>query len=148
MSILIKKGLIEGKEKDLLIQAGKIAQIADNIDVETEYKIDGKNKAILPGMVNAHTHSAMTLLRGYADDMPLQRWLQTKIWPAEKKLTEEAIYWGTKLGILEMIKTGTTMFNDMYWHPEAIMKAAKDTGIRAAVSLVFIDFKDPSIINF
>ena len=74
--------------------------------------------------------------------MPLQRWLQEKIWPVEAKMTEEDVYWGTKLACLEMIKTGTTFFNDMYWHWEGVARAVTEMGIRAAVSAVFIDMFD------
>ncbi len=90
-------------------------------------------------MINAHTHAAMTLLRGYADDMQLFEWLKTKIWPLESKLTADDVYWGTRLACLEMIKSGTTCFNDMYWHMESAAKAVEDSGIRGVISGVFID---------
>jgi 5-methylthioadenosine/S-adenosylhomocysteine deaminase len=84
----------------------------------------------------------MTLLRGYADDMPLKEWLETKIWPVEAHMTEEDVYWGTKLACLEMIKTGTTFFSDMYWHWPGTARAVQEMGIRAAISAVFIDLFD------
>jgi 5-methylthioadenosine/S-adenosylhomocysteine deaminase len=82
----------------------------------------------------------MTLFRGYADDFPLKEWLTKKIWPLEQKITEDDVYWGTKLACLEMIKTGTTTFNEMYWYPEAQIEAVKEMGLRAVIGLVMIDF--------
>ena len=142
MSILIKKGLVDGKEKDIYIEDNLIREISGRINVEAEHKISADNKAIIPPMVNSHTHAAMTLLRGYADDMKLQEWLQHKIWPLEAKLNEQDIYIGTKLACLEMIKSGTTFFNDMYWHFSGIARAVEESGIRAALSAVFIDMFD------
>lgn len=109
---------------------------------EADVTIDGRGKALLPGFVNTHTHAAMTLLRGYADDMELQAWLATRIWPAERKLTPEAVYWGTKLACLEMIKSGTTCFNDMYFHMDHAARAVSDMGIRAVLAEGFIDLFD------
>ena len=85
----------------------------------------------------------MTLLRGYADDMPLKQWLEEKIWVLEAKLTGEDVYWGTKLACLEMIKNGITVFNDMYWFWEDSARAVCDMGIRGVLSAVFIDMFDP-----
>jgi 5-methylthioadenosine/S-adenosylhomocysteine deaminase len=101
---------------------------------EADKIIDGKNKIAFPGMVNTHTHAAMTLLRSYADDMVLMDWLEKKIWPAEANLTADDIYYGTKLAIIEMIKTGTTTFADMYFEMDHVAKAVSETGIRASLS--------------
>jgi 5-methylthioadenosine/S-adenosylhomocysteine deaminase len=139
MSILIKNVLLDNKKQDVFIEGNLIKKIGDNIGDKADKTIDGKQKAILPSFVNAHTHSAMTLMRGYADDMGVLEWLEKKIWPLEAKLTEEAVYWGTKLACLEMIKSGTTFFNDMYWHFHGTARAVEDMGIRAAISAVFID---------
>ncbi len=81
MSILIKNVVVNGEEKDILVEGNKISKIADNIQVETEHQIDGINMVALPPFINAHTHAAMTLMRGYADDLLLDDWLQNKIWP-------------------------------------------------------------------
>ncbi|ADG82901.1 amidohydrolase [Thermincola potens] len=97
-------------------------------------EIDGAGMLLLPGFINAHTHAAMTLLRSYADDLPLMQWLQERIWPLEEKLTAEDVYWGTKLCILEMIKSGTTTFADMYFFMEDVARAVEETGIRACLS--------------
>lgn len=96
--------------------------------------IDGTNKVALPGFINTHTHAAMTLLRGYADDLPLMEWLQTKIWPLEDRLTDEDIYWGTLLANIEMIKSGTTAFADMYFHMDQAARAVEQSGLRGILS--------------
>ena len=142
MNILIKKALLEGTERDIFIHDGVIEEISENCVRSADRIIAAKNKAALPALINGHTHAAMTLMRGYADDMQLRPWLEGKIWPLEAKLTEEDVYWGAKLACLEMIKNGITVFNDMYWHWEATAKAVRDTGIRGFVSAVFIDMFD------
>ena len=144
MSIQIKNVLLGGKERNIYIEENLIEAISEDESSkgkirEAEFVIDGKDKAAIPGLFNAHTHAAMTLLRGYADDMPLYKWLSTKIWPVEAKITEDDVYWGTKLACLEMIKSGTTFFNDMYWYWGGSTRAVAETGIRAALSAVFID---------
>jgi 5-methylthioadenosine/S-adenosylhomocysteine deaminase len=96
-----------------------------------------------PPMVNGHTHAAMTLFRGFGDDMPLMEWLQKKIWPAEAKLEPDDVYWGTRLACLEMIRSGTTRFFDMYWYGAEVARAVVDAGLRAAISSVLIDQLDP-----
>ena len=145
MSILIERVLVSGKERDIYIDGTEIAAITEagrgrataggNVDVV----IDGRDKAAIPGLFNGHTHAAMTLLRGYADDMPLHAWLTTKIWPLEARMTEEDVYWGTKLACLEMIKSGTTFFNDMYWYWTGSARAVAESGLRGMLSAVFID---------
>lgn len=105
--------------------------------------IDGRRRAVVAGWKNAHTHAAMTLLRGYGDDMRLQPWLQERIWPAEAALTGEQVYWGTRLAAIEMIKSGTTFANDMYFFPDEVRRAFEDSGMRAAVGLAMFDFGDP-----
>lgn len=96
--------------------------------------IDGRGKLALPGFINTHTHAAMTLLRSYADDLPLMEWLETRIWPLEARLTGEDIYWGSMLCIAEMIKSGTTTFADMYFHMDQVARAVEESGIRASLS--------------
>ena len=89
---------------------------------------------VMPGFVNTHTHAAMTLFRGYADDMPLKDWLEKKIWPAEARLKREDIYWGTLLAICEMIRGGTTCFADMYFEMNEVARACQESGIRASLA--------------
>jgi len=105
-----------------------------------EQVTDASDCVVLPGLVNAHTHLAMTLFRGYADDMPLQQWLEDWIWPAESHLRPEDVYWGSLLGACEMLRAGVTCFNDMYHMPEQAVAAALDSGIRACPSGVLLGF--------
>lgn len=145
MSLLIKGAKIWGKEAaDIYIEGNRIKRIAPRLDLPSEEVIEAKGMWAFPPFFNGHTHAAMVLFRGYADDMPLKEWLSEKIWPLEAKLTEEDVYWGTKLACLEMIKSGTLFFNDMYWHWRGVAEAVKEMGIRACVSAVFIDFFDRS----
>jgi 5-methylthioadenosine/S-adenosylhomocysteine deaminase len=97
----------------------------------------------MPGLRNGQTHAAMTLRRGYSDDLPFKEWLESTIWPQEATLSEEDVYWGAKLACLEMIRTGTTFFNDMYWHYKGTARAVDEMGLRATISPVFLDFFDP-----
>ncbi len=133
------------KEGALLINETKIADIGPDKELIKKYKncqiIDGKGMVALPGLINVHTHAAMSLLRGYADDMPLKQWLEEKIWPKEAKLTEKDIYEGTLLAGQEMLKSGTMTFSDMYFEPQAEIKAVKKAGLRGIIGLTAIEFK-------
>ena len=103
-------------------------------DWKPERILEAAGKVALPGLVNTHTHAAMTLLRGYADDMPLMPWLEKKIFPAEERLKAEDVFWGTQLAILEMLKSGTTCFADMYFFMDEVARAVELSGIRASLS--------------
>ncbi len=142
MSILIRKVRLKGEVVDVLIKGSRFDSIGTDVDAMADVVIDGSGKAILPSFHNAHTHAAMTLLRGYADDMELHTWLSEYIWPFEAKLTEDDIYWGVRLACLEMIKSGTTFFADMYWHWKGTARAVEEMGMRAALSAAFFDFED------
>ena len=107
--------------------------------------IDGRRKAIIPGLMNMHTHAAMTLFRGFGDDMPLIPWLEQKIWPNEAKLTYEDVYWGAKLACVEMIRSGTTTFFDMYHQLDATAQAVEEMGLRAVLSEVCFDYFKPEL---
>ncbi|MDD4847806.1 MAG: amidohydrolase [Bacteroidales bacterium] len=139
MSILINNVLLNHEIVDILIEGNKIVKVEKNIDAVVDTLIDGTDKAVIPGLINAHTHAAMTLFRGFADDMKLEAWLSEKIWPNEANLTEEYVYWGTRLACLEMIKSGTTLFHDMYWHTDPTIQAVIDSGIRGVISSVLFD---------
>jgi len=106
--------------------------------------LDAGGGIIMPGLVNTHTHAAMTLFRGLADDLPLMNWLNDHIFPAEAKLTDEAVYWGSLLACAEMIRSGTTCFCDMYLFEDAVARAAADAGMRAVVGEVLFDFPSPN----
>ncbi|MCK5672314.1 MAG: amidohydrolase family protein, partial [Spirochaetales bacterium] len=142
MSLLIKNAVMNGKKQDVLISNGQFINIEDKIANSTDKIIDAVGKVLVPSLKNGHAHSAMTLLRGYADDMKLLPWLENKIWPAEAKLTPDAIYWGTRLASLEMIKSGTTFCNDMYFNFEMSQKAYIDAGIKSASGPALFDFFD------
>lgn len=146
MSILIKDVFLNGNTTDVLIEGKLITAVGEKLAVTADTIIDGSRKAIIPGLVNAHTHAAMTLFRGFADDMPLEVWLNKKIWPNEAKLTNEDVYWGAKLACLEMIKTGTTTFFDMYHKWEATAQAVAEMGIRGVLSGVCFDHFNEELI--
>ncbi|MDR0995524.1 MAG: amidohydrolase family protein, partial [Tannerella sp.] len=133
-TILIRQAELDGKPTDVLIEGNRIKRIDNRIETGADTIIDGQRKALIPGFVNAHTHAAMTLFRGFGDDMPLKPWLEEKIWPNEAKLTEEDVYWGAKLACLEMIKSGTTCFFDMYHKLPATAQAVDEMGLRAVLS--------------
>ncbi len=145
--ILIKNVLCNGVQRDILIEDNLISRIEDNIDLsdfEGEGSlriIDGTKKAIIPGLINMHTHSAMTLMRGVNEDSQLKEWLDM-IWKIEPRLDEEMIYWGTKLACLEMLKTGTTCFNDQYWMIDTAVKATEEMGLRSLNPYVILDLHD------
>ena len=143
MSVLIRNVSLKGEAVDVLIRGNRFDSIGGPVDFVADVTIDGSGKAILPSFHNAHTHAAMTLLRGYADDMDLHTWLTDHIWPFEARLNEDDIYWGAKLACLEMIKSGTTFFADMYWHWKGTARAVEEMGLRAALSAAFFDFEDP-----
>ena len=124
------------------IEGEKIIYVGTTPEDVASYdeKIDLKGNILLPGLVNTHGHTPMSLLRGYADDLHLQTWLQDKIWPLEAKYTPEHAKWGTKLSILEMIRTGTTTFVDMYDNMDEIAKAVEEAGIRGVLCRGVIGF--------
>ncbi len=129
----------------LAIHAGKILAIIPSEGAEQRYSarevINLGSHAVLPGLVNAHGHAAMSLLRGYADDQPLHAWLNDHIWPAEGRwVSEEFVRDGTDLAIAEMIKTGTTCFADMYFYPEQAAQACLDARIRCQLAFPILDF--------
>ncbi|MGI5920131.1 MAG: amidohydrolase family protein [Syntrophomonadaceae bacterium] len=128
-NLVLEKGYI-------VIEDQFIKEVGEGDAPEGAYDriIDGTNKVALPGFINTHTHAAMSLLRGYADDLPLKEWLETKIWPLEAKMTADDMYWGTMLAIVEMIKSGTTTFHDMYFYMDNVAQAVKETGIRAVLA--------------
>ena len=122
-------------EVDIALADGKILAVGEiPEDFAAEKIVEGKDTFTIPGLINAHTHVSMTLLRSYADDMKLMDWLQNKIWPIEAKMKKEDIYWGAMLGIVEMLKTGTTTFADMYGDMDQVAQACLDTDIRAVLS--------------
>ena len=122
-----------GVMQNIAIEDTKITYVGKEIPTgyEAADVVDGKGKLATAGMVNTHGHVSMTLLRSYADDMALMDWLENKIWPIEAKMDANDIYWGAMLGIVEMLKGGTTCFSDMYCFMEDVARACLETGIRA-----------------
>ena len=118
MSILIKNISHNNQICDIFIENSRFARIAPQLEQTADTVIDGSGHAILPGFYNTHTHAAMSILRGFGDNKPLFEWLSEDIWPVENQLTADDIYIASKLAILEMIKSGTVFFSDMYFFPE------------------------------
>ena len=145
MSLAITDAVLGGQVVGLRVEDGVITELGPSVDPRVgDDVIDADGLLLSPPMVNGHTHAAMTLFRGFGDDMPLMEWLRTRIWPAEAKLEPDDVYWGTRLACLEMIRSGTTRFFDMYWHGVEAARAAVDAGLRAAISSVLIDRLDPA----
>ena len=151
MAILIKNiniipmdGVKESIENsNIYIEEDKIIHIGElRDDLEITRIIDGKNKLAIPGLVNAHTHLGMSLLRNYADDLPLHDWLTKKIWPIEANLRGEDVYWGSLLSMVEMILSGTTSFCDMYFFMEEVGKALEESGMRGILTRGLIEEPD------
>ena len=140
MSILIKNVLHQDKLTDVLIEDNRIVRIASGISAPAGAEVlDGKDKAIIPGFINTHTHASMTLFRGYGDDLPLMTWLEDYIWPVEAQMTAHDVYVGARLACLEMLRSGTTCFLDMYMHPLETAKAVEEMGLRAHLSYTLFD---------
>lgn len=129
----------------LAISEGRIRAIEPTRDAtrnwQARHTLDLSTHVLIPGLVNTHTHSAMSLLRGLADDLPLMQWLEQHIWPAEQTwVNDQFIHDGTQLAMAEMLRSGTTCFNDMYFFPETTARAAASAGMRACVGLILLDF--------
>ena len=139
-SLLIRNVVREGRKCDILVENGLFKVIADaGSALAAQNVIEADGLAILPAMYNTHTHAAMTLLRGYADDMELDKWLQEYIWPFEDGLKSEDIRRGSELAIKEMILTGSVFFNDMYFDIEQTIDPVDKLGIRASIGITVMD---------
>ena len=123
----------------ILVEGDRIRAIGRTIRGRGNEVIDARGKIVMPGLVNAHTHLPMTLLRGVADDMDLMPWLQEKIWPLERRLNPKRVRAGAMLGCLEMIRSGTTCFADMYFFMDEVVRAVSESGLRAALSYGIIE---------
>ncbi len=129
----------------VLVEGQYITAIGPSQKIEKKYRraakktIDGRGQVVMPGLINCHTHAAMALLRGWADDLPLKQWLEEKIWPCEAKLKPADIARGTAIACAEMTASGTTTFNNMYWQPAMEIKAAQQAGLRDFVGLVALE---------
>jgi len=157
--LIIKGGMIVTMVEDqgpimegnIFVTDGRITDTrgeseTDNIHGSHAEIINAEDAIIMPGLINGHTHAAMTLFRGLADDLPLKQWLFEKIFPAEAKfLNQDTVYWGALLGCLEMIASGTTCFIDGYFFQDETVRAAHDSGLRALISQGVIDFPAPGV---
>jgi len=129
----------------LAIRKGVIVDILPTSEARQKYSANKEHElpgqAVIPGLINGHTHAPMNLFRGLADDLPLMQWLEQHIWPAEQKWVDaDFVRDGTRLAIAEMLRSGTTCFNDMYFFPDIVAEQAKTAGIRASIGLIVIDF--------
>jgi len=132
------------KDQSVHIKGNKIVEIGKTKE-KVDLILDGKNKLIMPGLVNTHTHLGMTILRGYLDDMELHEWLK-KCWKVEPKLTEKDVYYSSLLGCIEMAKNGITCFHDMYYFGDYVLKAVDESGMRGIFSQAIVD--TPYILEF
>jgi 5-methylthioadenosine/S-adenosylhomocysteine deaminase len=145
LSLAVTGAALDGQAVGLRAEGGLIAELGPSVEAQPDDEvIDAAGLLLSPPMVNGHTHAAMTLFRGFGDDMPLMEWLRTKIWPAEAKLDPEDVYWGARLACVEMIRAGTARFFDMYWFGPDVARAVADSGMRAVGSNVMIDELDPA----
>lgn len=142
MAILIKGAtLVSGRKQDVLVEEGKIAKIGTSLAASGAEKIAASSKLLIPGFVNTHTHAAMSLFKGIAEDMQLPDWL-SRVRSAETKLTPKQAHIGSLLAIAEMLKSGTTCFSDMYFHMDETARAVKESGIRATLGYGLVDMND------
>jgi 5-methylthioadenosine/S-adenosylhomocysteine deaminase len=140
MPLTIENALLDGELVGLRCEGGAIAALGADVVAEPgDETIDAGGAHLVPPLINGHTHAAMTLFRGSGGDLPLMPWLEERIWPVEAKLDEEDVYWGARLACAEMLRSGTTRFWDMYWHPEATARAVEEAGIRATIGAPLFD---------
>jgi 5-methylthioadenosine/S-adenosylhomocysteine deaminase len=145
VGLTVANATLDGVAVGLRCEAGAIAAVGPDVTpADGDEVIDAGGMALVPGLVNGHTHAAMTLFRGFADDLPLMEWLTEHIWPVEKRMSDDDVYWGARLACVEMIRTGTTTFWDMYWHAHAVARAVEDAGVRAVTAAPLIDDADPA----
>jgi 5-methylthioadenosine/S-adenosylhomocysteine deaminase len=145
VSLAILDATHEGEHVGLRAEGGRIVELGPGVEArEGDEAIDAAGMPLVPGLLNGHTHAAMTLFRGYGDDLPLMEWLEQKIWPAEARLDADDVYWATRLACAEMICTGTVRFWDMYWQPGATARAVEEAGLRATIGAPLLDGNDPS----
>lgn len=146
-SILLKGVLHDKRRCNILIDNGKFADIDAPEDTPADRVIEAGTLAILPALYNTHTHAAMTLLRGYADDMPLHQWLTEYVWPYEERLTPEDIWHGSEIATREMRRSGTCFFSDMYFNIDQTVRAVEQSGMRAALGITVMDAHSQSELD-
>ncbi len=140
MALAVTGAVLDGQTIGLRCEGGRIAALGPEVAAAPgDETIDAAGAPLLAPLLNGHTHAAMTLFRGSGGDLPLMPWLEERIWPVEAKLGDEDVYWGARLACAEMIRSGTTRFWDMYWHPEATARAVADAGIAATIGAPLFD---------
>jgi 5-methylthioadenosine/S-adenosylhomocysteine deaminase len=140
MTLAVTDALMDGRRVGVRCEGGMISALGPEVSpAPGDETIDAGAAHLVPPLVNGHTHAAMTIFRGSGGDLPLMPWLEEKIWPVEAKLDDEDVYWGARLACAEMLRSGTTRFWDMYWHPGATARAVADSGIRAAIGAPLFD---------
>lgn len=144
-SILIKDVTLGSSRCNILVRGRRFESLDAPADTVADLVIDASGMAVLPALYNTHTHAAMTLLRGYADDMPLQRWLEEYIWPFEDGLTPEDIRRGSEIALCEMSSSGSVFFNDMYFDIEETVEAVAQSGMRAAIGVTVMENHSRSV---
>lgn len=145
--ILLKNVLLNDRPAHILVDGGRFSRISQTpFSVPGAQEVDASGKAIIPGFLNMHTHAAMILLRGIHEDLNLYDWL-SHIWKIEAGLDKDFIYWSTKVACLEMIKSGTTTFNDQYWFCPHTRQAALEMGMRPVVSFIFLDNHNAEMVQ-
>ena len=137
--LLLKGVLLEGRARNVLIEGNRFKDLDAPAEVTDAQVFDANGLAILPALYNTHTHAAMTLLRGYADDLPLQTWLQDYIWPFENNLTPADIRRGSEIAVKEMLGSGSVFFNDMYFDIEETIDVVDRSGMRAAIGITVME---------
>ncbi len=139
--LLLKNGrLLDGSRVDIAIKGGRFSRIAESLPSDSASEsFDCGGVVIMPPFYNCHTHAAMVLFRGYADDLPLFPWLNDHIWPAEARLTGDDVYHAVRLAILEMVKSGTVFFNDSYFFLPETIRAVEEMGTRACIGLLWLN---------
>ncbi|MBF9017574.1 MULTISPECIES: amidohydrolase family protein [unclassified Oceanispirochaeta] len=147
MKKIIQNTLLGSDIQDILIDGTKISGIgAGLVSSHPEAQIiDGKDTAAFPSLINGHTHSPMTLLRGAGDDLGLHEWLTECMWPLEDKYTDEEFYWGNRMALMEMVRTGTGFFNEMYFNPHLALKALEETPLKARINFPIMDGMNPEV---
>ena len=130
---------LDGEPVGLVADDGRIVELGPGVKgPEGARVLDGTGRLLIPPLVNGHTHAAMTLFRGRGGDLPLMRWLEELVWPVEKRLEPEDVYWGARLACLEMARNGVSTFWDMYWHEPEVARAVADSGLRAVLGPVVL----------
>ena len=144
-SLLLKGVLLDSRQCNILIRDGCFADIDAPAETPADKVVDASGLAILPALYNTHNHAAMTLMRGYADDMPLEKWLQEYVWPFEDKLTAADIRRGSDIAVSEMLSSGSVFFSDMYFEIDETVKAVEESGMRAAIGITVMENHSKSV---